>query len=143
MTNRYRTAVLAAAACAAAISLAACTVTTASPAPSPAPAASTVSVSGPDRPLSRTTERQAREIQQAKAVCASCPVRQPCPVYALTTHQEFWIWGGWDQNERRLLHRQWPETRGAAVLGTRGPRPAYGGSPAKAGSNVEIGQCLG
>jgi hypothetical protein len=50
-------------------------------------------------------------------------MRQPCLVYALTTHQEFWIWGGWDENERRLLHRQRRETRGAAVLAPRGSPP--------------------
>ena len=27
------------------------------------------------------------EIQRAKAVCASCPVRQPCLTFALDTHQ--------------------------------------------------------
>jgi len=43
-------------------------------------------------------------------------VPQPCLVYALTTHREFGIWGGWDENERRLLRRQWRETRGVAVL---------------------------
>jgi WhiB family redox-sensing transcriptional regulator len=48
-------------------------------------------------------------------------VRQPCLVYALTTHQEFGIWGGWDENERRLLRRQWRETRGAA--GEEPPQP--------------------
>jgi Transcription factor WhiB len=41
-------------------------------------------------------------------------VRQPCLVCALITHQEFGIWGGWGENERRLLHRQWRETRGTA-----------------------------
>jgi hypothetical protein len=81
-------------------------------------------------------------IQQAKAVCASCPVWRPCLVYALTTRQEFGIWGGWDENERRLLHRQWRARRrrpGPARLPARGLE----GSAAKAGSNVEIGQCLG
>jgi len=34
------------------------------------------------------------EIQQAKAVCASCPVRQQCLTFALDTHQGYCIWGG-------------------------------------------------
>jgi WhiB family transcriptional regulator, redox-sensing transcriptional regulator len=46
------------------------------------------------------------EIQRAKAICDSCPVRQSCLTFALTTHQEFGIWGGYDETERRLLHRQ-------------------------------------
>ncbi len=43
------------------------------------------------------------EMRQAKALCASCPVRQACLRYALITGQEFGIWGGYDENERRLL----------------------------------------
>jgi WhiB family redox-sensing transcriptional regulator len=50
------------------------------------------------------------EILRAKAVCAACPVRRPCLTYALTTGQEFGIWGGRDENERRLLHRQQRES---------------------------------
>jgi WhiB family transcriptional regulator, redox-sensing transcriptional regulator len=46
------------------------------------------------------------EIQRAKAVCDACPVRRPCLTYALATGQEFGIWGGCDENERRRLHRQ-------------------------------------
>ena len=61
----------------------------------------------------------AAEIQRAKAICAGCPVRHPCLTYALATSQEFGIWGGRDENERRLLHRQWRESRIAA--GTERP----------------------
>ena len=46
------------------------------------------------------------EIQRAKAVCASCPVRERCLTFALDTHQNFGIWGGLDDEERRLLHLQ-------------------------------------
>jgi WhiB family redox-sensing transcriptional regulator len=41
-------------------------------------------------------------------------VRQPCLTFALATRQEFGIWGGHDENERRLLHRQQRESRTAA-----------------------------
>jgi len=47
------------------------------------------------------------ETERAKAVCASCPVRERCLTFALDTHQDFGIWGGLDDEERRLLHRQW------------------------------------
>lgn len=53
----------------------------------------------------------AAEIQRAKAIC---PVRRPCLTYALATSQEFGIWGGRDETERRLLHWQWRESRIAA-----------------------------
>ena len=46
------------------------------------------------------------EIQRAKAVCDSCPVRQRCLTFALDTHQVYGIWGGYDEEERRILHRQ-------------------------------------
>ncbi len=46
------------------------------------------------------------EIQRAKAVCASCPVREPCLTFALDTHQAYGIWGGYDEDERRLLLRE-------------------------------------
>jgi WhiB family redox-sensing transcriptional regulator len=54
------------------------------------------------------------QIQQAKAVCARCPVQQPCLAYALTTRQEYGIWGGSDENERRVLHQPRREPRIAA-----------------------------
>ena len=65
----------------------------------------------------------AAEIQQAKAVCASCPVRRPCLTYALATAQEFGIWGGRDENERRLLRRQQREFGTAAGAKCLQPGP--------------------
>ena len=58
-----------------------------------------------------STGAAAADIRRAKAVCASCPVQSPCLAYALTTHQEFGIWGGCDETERRMLHRQRQEAR--------------------------------
>ena len=46
------------------------------------------------------------EIQRAKAVCADCPVRQPCLTFALDTHQGYGIWGGYDEDERRVMLRE-------------------------------------
>jgi WhiB family redox-sensing transcriptional regulator len=46
------------------------------------------------------------EIERAKAVCADCPVRQPCLTFALDTHQGYGIWGGYDEDERRVMLRQ-------------------------------------
>lgn len=45
------------------------------------------------------------QARRAKAVCAHCPVRLRCLAFALDTHQEYGIWGGYDENERRVLHR--------------------------------------
>ena len=52
-----------------------------------------------------TTGPSAVQIRQAKAICAGCPVRQPCLDYALATGQQFGIWGGLDETERRALRR--------------------------------------
>jgi WhiB family redox-sensing transcriptional regulator len=52
------------------------------------------------------TGRAVAEIQEAKDICASCPVRQPCLTFALDTHQAYGIWGGYDEDERRPLLRQ-------------------------------------
>jgi len=52
------------------------------------------------------TGRAITEIQEAKDVCAGCPVRQACLTFALDTHQGYGIWGGYDEDERRLLLRQ-------------------------------------
>jgi WhiB family transcriptional regulator, redox-sensing transcriptional regulator len=46
------------------------------------------------------------QVQRAKAVCAHCPVRPRCLAFALDTHQEYGIWGGYDEDERRILRRQ-------------------------------------
>lgn len=52
------------------------------------------------------TGRAIAEIQRAKAVCAACPVRAECLAFALETHQDYGIWGGCDDDERRALRRE-------------------------------------
>jgi WhiB family redox-sensing transcriptional regulator len=46
------------------------------------------------------------EVAVAKAVCASCPVREACLNFALVTRQDDGVWGGLDENERRRLRRR-------------------------------------
>ncbi|HET6910482.1 MAG TPA: WhiB family transcriptional regulator [Mycobacteriales bacterium] len=43
------------------------------------------------------------EVAAAKAICDRCPVMQPCRDYALQTRQAFGVWGGMDEEERRIL----------------------------------------
>ena len=62
-------------------------------------------------PIGRGSRAMA-EAQQAKAICAGCPVRQACLAYALVTGQAYRIWGGYDEQERRVLHRQRRECSG-------------------------------
>jgi len=46
------------------------------------------------------------QAQQAKAICAGCPVRAQCLDWALTTHQDAGIWGGLTEDERRQRRRK-------------------------------------
>ncbi len=41
--------------------------------------------------------------EAAKAVCARCPVTEACLHYALDTNQEYGVWGGTTEDERRPL----------------------------------------
>jgi WhiB family redox-sensing transcriptional regulator len=50
----------------------------------------------------RRDEREAREAQ-AKAICATCPVRRPCLEYALRIREPHGIWGGLNEHERKQL----------------------------------------
>ncbi len=48
------------------------------------------------------------EADEAKAICASCPVREPCLEYALVVREKLGVWGGLTERERRrvLRHRR-------------------------------------
>ncbi len=46
------------------------------------------------------------EAEEAKAVCATCPVRQACLEYALANRERDGVWGGLTERERRRVIRQ-------------------------------------
>jgi len=46
-------------------------------------------------------------IAAAKAVCAGCEVQEACLAFALTTNQDYGVWGGLDAEERRQERRRW------------------------------------
>ena len=48
----------------------------------------------------------ARQTEQAKAVCARCPVRAECLEYALDNALDHGIYGGMTESERRTLRRR-------------------------------------
>ncbi len=56
----------------------------------------------PPSQLERKDEKLARE-QRAKAICATCSVRDPCLQYALKIREPHGIWGGLNEAERRVL----------------------------------------
>jgi WhiB family transcriptional regulator, redox-sensing transcriptional regulator len=43
------------------------------------------------------------EIEAAKQLCATCPVQPQCLEFALLTRQDFGVWGGTTEHERRLM----------------------------------------
>jgi WhiB family transcriptional regulator, redox-sensing transcriptional regulator len=47
------------------------------------------------------------QIAAAKAVCATCPVQSECLEFAIATNQEYGVWGGTSEEERRALRRAW------------------------------------
>ena len=49
----------------------------------------------------RKDERLEREVR-AKAICTSCGVRQDCLNYSLRIREQHGIWGGLNENERKL-----------------------------------------
>jgi WhiB family transcriptional regulator, redox-sensing transcriptional regulator len=53
----------------------------------------------------RREEKDAREAK-AKAICAVCPVREPCLAYALGIRERHGVWGGLNEFERRQVLRR-------------------------------------
>lgn len=45
------------------------------------------------------------QIANAKAVCGRCGVRETCLEFAVQTNQEYGVWGGKDEEERRAIRR--------------------------------------
>lgn len=56
----------------------------------------------PPSHFERKEEKESREAK-AKAICRTCPVRQPCLDYALRIREPHGIWGGLNEIERRQL----------------------------------------
>lgn len=57
--------------------------------------------------LGRGKGRSIENIQAtrlAKSICMQCEVREECLDYALRTNQDFGIWGGMTEKERKRLH---------------------------------------
>jgi WhiB family redox-sensing transcriptional regulator len=48
----------------------------------------------------------ASQVAQAKLVCSGCPVRPECLEFALESGQDFGVWGGASESERRTIRRR-------------------------------------
>ncbi|MEU2402772.1 WhiB family transcriptional regulator [Streptomyces rubiginosohelvolus] len=58
-------------------------------------------------------------IDEAKSICAWCPVRGKCVSYALDTRQADGIWGGLTANERGRILRQQARNPGMTIAQAR------------------------
>jgi WhiB family redox-sensing transcriptional regulator len=56
----------------------------------------------PPSHFERKDEKEARETR-AKAICATCSVRQPCLDFAVRIREPHGIWGGLNEVERKQL----------------------------------------
>lgn len=56
-----------------------------------------------------------RELEFAKRVCAGCPVREVCLQDALDRGEQYGVWGGLSEDERRSLRRRAARNRAAAA----------------------------
>ncbi len=43
---------------------------------------------------------------EAKAICALCPVREPCREHTIVAREKLGVWGGLTERERRRVMRQ-------------------------------------
>ncbi|MFJ6632150.1 WhiB family transcriptional regulator [Streptomyces sp. NPDC091376] len=64
----------------------------------------------PDERGDARTEREER----AKRVCFRCPVRQACLRHSLEAREQFGVWGGLGEEERRALIAAARRERGSA-----------------------------
>lgn len=58
-----------------------------------------------------TTGQALEQIEEARAVCTTCEVRDACLEFALVTNQESGVWGGTSEEERRKLRKSWLAAR--------------------------------
>ena len=69
------------------------------------------------------------DVAAVKGLCAACTVRTDCLRYALDNHEEYGVWGGCSERERRLIWSQMAAgaNQDAAIdtvkRRTRKPRP--------------------
>lgn len=57
-------------------------------------------------PEGETGQRRAQRSDTAKKICARCPVRRACLEWALDTGQDWGVWGGTTEDERRTEKRR-------------------------------------
>ena len=54
-----------------------------------------------------TTGASLEQINRAVAICSVCLAADECLNFALHTNQEFGVWGGYAEDDRRRLRKRW------------------------------------
>ena len=57
-------------------------------------------------PAGELDDQAVEQAEEAKAVCAACPVKTACLEFAIATNQPYGIWGGANASERRSIRRR-------------------------------------
>jgi WhiB family transcriptional regulator, redox-sensing transcriptional regulator len=57
-------------------------------------------------PIGSSGRAALEQIAAAKAICIRCPVREACLRFALDTGQDYGVWGGLTEDERRTPRRR-------------------------------------
>ena len=76
-------------------------------------------------------QASAHQLEAAKAVCRRCPVAAACGEWALSTGQDFGVWGGLSEDERRAVRRARTARRPFRTAGDHG-------IPSHPGTNVTL-----
>ncbi|HEV3353646.1 MAG TPA: WhiB family transcriptional regulator [Acidimicrobiales bacterium] len=74
-------------------------------------------------PIGTTASDVVADIEAAKAICATCPVQPECLRYAVETRQEYGIWGGTTEDERRGLRKAMRAAERRIEVPNREPAP--------------------
>jgi len=56
----------------------------------------------PPTNFEKKDEKESRE-REAKAICATCPVKEPCLKYAIRIREPHGVWGGRNEAERKQI----------------------------------------
>jgi len=68
------------------------------------------------------------QVDEAKRICRSCPVREPCLAWALSVPDVAGIWGGTTESERHAIHSAGTRYRVPGVARTE-PEPTMPTGP--------------
>lgn len=65
-----------------------------------------------------TTGPATLQLDEAKRVCAGCPVQSLCLEWAMLARIDYGVWGGLSEDERRTLKRRISRQRSATTATT-------------------------